>query len=249
MVQIVLNKEAHRQLVDLTETAIANFTESDWRKLGAYTRQINVINKHPRLLSSLSFGDEDYPGVAHTVMAKLVEIDPSNLAVISEFVNRFYGGGAENVSTALSKGRAISFSPSVFEVPDGEVESDLIAVMTPFAPQFEPVFTAITNAGVLSGFRVLRAKDIWQHSSVIQDVFSLIFRAHIVVCDFTGKNANVFYEAGIAHTLGKHVVPITQIAGDIPFDLQHHRYLEYLNNGEGCAKLAAGLATRFASLR
>ena len=98
------------------------------------------------------------------------------------------------------------------------------------------------------GMKALRAKDIWLHSAVIQDVFSLIFRSAIVVCDFTGKNPNVFYEAGIAHTLGKHVVPITQADADIPFDLRHHRYLSYLNNGEGREQLRNGLNQRFWSL-
>jgi hypothetical protein len=155
----------------------------------------------------------------------------------------------ENTSTAPSKSRIITFKPSAFEVPDEQVDHRLIAVMTPFAAEFEEVFQAISGAAFVSGFHTLRAKDIWQHSTVIQDVFSLIFRAHIVVCDFTGKNPNVFYEAGIAHTLGKHVVPITQSQADIPFDVQHHRYLQYLNNGEGRTALGTALAARFASLR
>jgi hypothetical protein len=75
------------------------------------------------------------------------------------------------------------------------------------------------------------------------------FLAHIsiflVVVDFSGKNANVFYEAGIAHTLGKHVVPITQSNDDIPFDLRHHRYLLYLNNNEGRMGLEQQLVERF----
>jgi hypothetical protein len=36
---------------------------------------------------------------------------------------------------------------------------------------------------------------------------------------------------------------------DIPFDLQHHRYLHYLNNAEGRAILEQGLAARFRSLQ
>jgi hypothetical protein len=71
------------------------------------------------------------------------------------------------------------------------------------------------------------------YTAVIQDIFSLIFRSQIAICDFIGKNLNVFYEAGIAHTLGKHVVPITQSRDDIPFDIRHHRFLEYLNNDQG----------------
>lgn len=83
---------------------------------------------------------------------------------------------------------------------------------------------------------------------MIQDVFSLIFQSYIVVCDFSGKNPNVFYEAGIAHTLGKHVVPITQSDQDIPFDLKHHRYAKYHNNGEGLQKLTETLISRFKTL-
>ena len=93
-----------------------------------------------------------------------------------------------------------------------------------------------------------RVDDLWEHATVIQDVFSLIWRASIVVCDFSGRNANVFYECGIAHTLGKPVVPITQHKSDVPFDLQHHRYLQYLNNVEGLARLQQELAKRLRTL-
>lgn len=79
-------------------------------------------------------------------------------------------------------------------------------------------------------------------------MFSLIFKSYIVVCDFTGKNPNVFYEAGIAHTLGKHVIPITQSENDVPFDLKHHRYAKYLHNGEGLEKLKGELVSRFRTL-
>lgn len=249
MFQKELSADERKRLIALSRMAVANFNAGDWQTLGAHTGQMNLITGHDRLLRSLSFGDPDYSGNAHGIMFKLVEVDHNNLQVIADYIENNYGEPGENISTAPGQTRSITFSPSVFEVPEGGVESDLIAVMTPFAPQFESVFESVREAAGRAGFRVLRAKDIWQHSAVIQDVFSLIFKAHIIVCDFTGKNPNVFYEAGIAHTLGKHVVPITQAAADIPFDLQHHRYLPYLNNAEGRAELATGLASRFASLR
>ena len=120
--------------------------------------------------------------------------------------------------------------------------------MMPFNLAFDNVYSAISKAANEAGFKCKRADDIWNHSTVIQDVFSLIFQSYIVVCDFSGKNPNVFYEAGIAHTLGKHVVPITQSEQDIPFDLQHHRYAKYLNNGEGLETLRQELYTRFVTL-
>ena len=248
MSQLELSLTDRRRLIALCKTAVANFNAGDWQTLGAHTGQMNVVTGHDRLLRSLSFGDTDYPGNAHAVLFKLVELDHTNLGVIADYITSVYGDEGESISSAPGRSRSILFTPSVFEAPEGTVERDLVAVMTPFAPQFESVFIAITAAASAAGFRTLRAKDIWEQSTVIQDVFSLIFKAHVVVCDFTGKNPNVFYEAGIAHTLGKHVVPITQSAADIPFDLQHHRYLGYLNNAEGRTELQTGLFSRFRSL-
>tara|TARA_A100001391_G_scaffold96706_1_gene64107 strand:- start:11681 stop:12445 length:765 start_codon:yes stop_codon:yes gene_type:complete len=254
MFALGMSKDQRTRLIALTRLAVKNFNVGDWQALGAYTGCSDIVSNHDRLLRSLSFGDDDYSGNAHGVIFAMAERDAANIGIINEFITEHYGEPeqiviGEHVSTAPTKGRKITFTPSVFDIPEGGVESDLIAVMTPFAPQFENVFQAITVAANWAGFRTLRAKDIWQHSAVIQDVFSLIFRAQIVVCDFTGKNANVFYEAGIAHTLGKHVVPITQSEHDIPFDLQHHRYLHYLGNSEGLNNLSASLAMRFQALR
>lgn len=244
------NIDERRRIIALSEMAVEHFNAGDWQALGVYTGQSAIINSHDRLLRSLNFGDDDYSGHAHGMIFKIVAIDTSNMDIIEDYISKTYGSSiGENVSTAPSRSRAISFTPSVFEVPIGGVEADLVAVMTPFAPQFEAVFDAISKSASAAGYRTLRAKDIWEHSTVIQDVFSLIFKASIVVCDFTSKNPNVFYEAGIAHTLGKHVVPITQSANDIPFDLQHHRYLQYLNNSEGRVSLENELTRRFRTIQ
>ena len=52
------------------------------------------------------------------------------------------------------------------------------------------------------------------------------------------------YETGIAHTLGKAVIPISQSMSDVPFDLTHHRVLIYLNNAQGLQELEAQLFER-----
>jgi hypothetical protein len=46
--------------------------------------------------------------------------------------------------------------------------------------------------------------------------FSPIDRSKAVICDCPNRNSNVFYEIGIAHTLGREVILITQIDADIP---------------------------------
>jgi len=72
----------------------------------------------------------------------------------------------------------------------------------------------------------------------------LISKARVVVCDLSGRNANVFYETGIAHAVGAEVILISQHQTDVPFDLQHIRYINYLPNVEGLADLATNLKRR-----
>jgi hypothetical protein len=41
----------------------------------------------------------------------------------------------------------------------------------------------------------------------------------LVLCDLTFDNANVFYELGVSHTLGKPTLLISQTASSIPFNV------------------------------
>ncbi|HEX3915931.1 MAG TPA: hypothetical protein VHW60_01245 [Caulobacteraceae bacterium] len=248
MVGGILDPKSRDRLLALAAVINEKFSDGDWLKLGALTGSLNLVRDHPRLLRSLSWGDNDYEGNVHAMLHDIANADIDNIGRMESFVATTYGGVGQSISTERSKARAISFTPAVFDTPEGGIESDLVAVMMPFRTEFDGVFQAISAACSLQALRCLRAKDIWENSLVIQDIFALIFRAQVVVCDFTGRNANVFYEAGIAHTLGKSVVPITQSASDIPFDIAHHRHLAYLNNRGGLSELTAGLADRLTTL-
>lgn len=135
--------------------------------------------------------------------------------------------------------------PMVFQLPDYEnIEPSLVSVMMPFHPSFDNVYATLQQAAQAADLRCRRADDIWENPAVIQDVVSLIDRSRVVICDCTGRNPNVFYEIGIAHTLGREVILITQAESDIPFDLRHLRFVPYLNNGEGLAALGTRLHPR-----
>ncbi len=155
------------------------------------------------------------------------------------------------ISTAVERKKVqkiITFAPTVFSVPEIELQDRLIAVMMPFAAEFNDVHDAIKEACTENGMSCYRADDIWANSAVMQDIFDLIFSSHIVIVDFTGRNSNVLYETGIAHTLGKTVIPITQSMDDIPFDLKPHRVLRYLPNKEGMAELSKELSKRIKTI-
>lgn len=139
--------------------------------------------------------------------------------------------------------------PTVFQIPEHEnIEPALASAMMPFDAVFNEIYASIQQAAAAAGLRCRRADDIWENAAIIQDVVTLIDRSRIVVCDCTGRNPNVFYEAGIAHTLGREVILITQNEQDMPFDLRHLRYIRYLNNAEGRTALATALKARMQTI-
>ena len=129
------------------------------------------------------------------------------------------------------------------------VDRNLLAVMMPLRPEFEEIYGQLSEAADEVGMKCQRADDIWLNAHVMDDIFDLIWRAHIVVADFTGKSANVFYETGICHAIGRHLIPITQSTHDIPFDLRSVRTLHYLNTASGREKLKRDVAARLKTIR
>ncbi len=88
--------------------------------------------------------------------------------------------------------------------------------------------TEFSSSTAESGLRV---------RSVMEEIWILINQAQFLIADVTGKNSNVFYELGIAHTLGKFVITITQDMKDVPFDIGHLRYIKYTNDKQGIRRL------------
>ncbi len=101
-------------------------------------------------------------------------------------------------------------------------------VIMPFAPDFDEIynlFIATTLAD--AGFEVFRADTILSQRNILEDVISSISESDLIVADLTGANANVYYELGLAHALGKRVLLMTQSIDDLPFDLRSYRVIAY----------------------
>lgn len=142
--------------------------------------------------------------------------------------------------------RPLRGGPKVFSIAKNEViERTLVSVMMPFSAEFGGVYKTVQSAARQAGLVCRRADEIWEALAIIQDIVNLIDKSFVVVCDCTGRNANVFYEIGIAHALGREVILITQVDADIPFDLRHLRYVKYLDNDEGRCALKVALTDRF----
>lgn len=236
-----------QRLIDLKTRIVEKFEAHNWEDIGFLTGTSEVLEDHPRLFGSLYWQDDDYPGNALEVIEKIVEQYPQALSAIESYVDQHFPSPSTYISAKPSE-RKITFAPHVFDIPEADVENDLVAIMMPFSAEFDQVYKAIEKACLRWGLRCIRADNIWEDSTIIQDIFNLLFRAQVIIVDFSGKNPNVMYETGIAHTLGKQVVPISQSYDDVPFDIQHHRILKYLPNTEGLKTLEKKLADKLHQL-
>jgi hypothetical protein len=85
--------------------------------------------------------------------------------------------------------------------------------------------------------------------SIMDEVWILLNESHFLIADVTGKNPNVSYELGIAHTIGKYVIIISQDKDDVPFDIGHLRYIPYKPDKEGIEELMEEIKQRLERLQ
>ena len=69
--------------------------------------------------------------------------------------------------------------------------------------------------------------EIFGTGKIMDQVWSGINAARVLVAEMTTRNPNVFYELGLAHALKKPVVLISSNESDVPFDLKHIRVIYY----------------------
>lgn len=233
------------------------------------------LKEYPALLVTETGGDgPQFAKVAHITNATLGHSDVSIQYAIDTSILPISNTELEGHAVELSLGRfglshtcwkvcdielyklllqnqqKRAVSPKVFSLEAAYAQDEnLVSIMMPFSAEFNPIYLTLQEATTSIGFSCLRADDIWEHHAIIQDVVNIIARAKVVICDCSGKNPNVFYEAGIAHAIGKEVILITQSEYDIPFDLRHLRYICYLPNSEGLAALSVSLQAKLRSIR
>lgn len=93
-----------------------------------------------------------------------------------------------------------------------------------------------------------RGDDVFGSNVIMDDISNSIQEADVILADLTQKNPNVFYEVGIAHTLAKPVLLISQSIDDVPFDLRHRRVLLYEYTPKGCKEYERNLESHMVAM-
>ena len=140
--------------------------------------------------------------------------------------------------------RIVRINP-VFAGRDFLVDNTLVFMLSPFEDVYNTIYADHIKPAIerIDGLRCLRADDIYGNRSIMEDIWRHINESIILISELTGRNPNVFYETGIAHTIGKEVVLITQSMDDVPFDLRHLRCIVYDYTPRGVLNLEGNLTS------
>jgi len=145
----------------------------------------------------------------------------------------YYGSVAAR--PLFGKPRRLSSAPHLF-------------VLMPFDRRLNATYRAICNAAKDLHLSVQRADELFSSSEIVRDIWTNIVNAGAIVADCTGRNPNVFYEIGIAHTIGKSIVLLTQASKDVPFDVAHIRHIRYSATSKGLVSLRRRLTATLRTL-
>jgi len=101
-------------------------------------------------------------------------------------------------------------------------------ILMPFnQPWSDTVYRELREILSQHDFQAIRPDELHDRE-VLEGIWRSINEAGIIIADCTGGNLNVFYELGIAHTIGREVILICQdVKRDIPYDLHSQRIIEY----------------------
>lgn len=167
----------------------------------------------------------DFAGIAPIILKNLREDDRRRK--IPQSTNSFFDFNSEPGEIKMG------YAP-VFKAINVPLQQRLGFVLMPFMEQWsDRVYRKIIRSSIEAmDLQCLRADN--KHGSIImEDVWIGINQAAFIVADVTGRNPNVMYELGIAHTLAKPTIIITQGIDDIPFDFRHLRHYLYKDALDG----------------
>lgn len=139
---------------------------------------------------------------------------------------------------------AYCFARTDVEIADLRVQPHLpkAFVVMQFTQPFNELWKSVVEPICKSkGIEAKRADDDYGPGMIIADVVARIRESAVVIAEITPTNANVYYEVGYAHALGKPTILIAEKGTKLPFDISGFRVLMYENSIDGKAKFEEGL--------
>jgi nucleoside 2-deoxyribosyltransferase len=129
-------------------------------------------------------------------------------------------------------------------MPPVNENENYVFVLMPYKEEWSDIVWEIIKSTVVSEGLICERADDKTGKFVMQDIWSGINAARIVIADLTEGNPNVTYEVGMCDVLGKSQILLAQNPKAVPFDFLGIRLVPYNYVHGGIAKLKEDLRGR-----
>lgn len=133
------------------------------------------------------------------------------------------------------------------EIQNIKVKENKAFCLMPFNDRYSAIYQAIFYSCQAANYSCARSDDEFNPGNLLRQIVSMMLESSVIIALLDGQNPNVFYEIGIAHSIGKTVLLLADKnnTNDIPFDLKSDRLLLYSNTSDLHAKLCDTLKNMF----
>ena len=109
------------------------------------------------------------------------------------------------------------------------VEDGFVTCLMPFNRQYNRIHECIKEVCRANDCQCHRSDDKYTPNSILKYTMELILKSQVIIAVLDGRNANVYYEVGIAHSIGKTVILVNNVSRfkDTPFDIKGNRIVLY----------------------
>jgi hypothetical protein len=129
-----------------------------------------------------------------------------------------------------------------------EIVPNSAFMLMPFNPDAVKVYDQCKKTVENIGMHLSKSDDVYIEGDLLKHIVSSIVKSELIIANLDGKNPNVFYELGIAHTIRKPTILITSYKPkDVPFNLQSRNIIFYTNLEELDKKLRKAVEDFYAS--
>lgn len=101
-----------------------------------------------------------------------------------------------------------------------------------------PVRQALDNLSNRLNIQLFQADYFNIEEQIVPQIIESIKQADIVIADISNESPNIYYEVGIAHSLGKPVIIVSQTNNFNRFSVLSYRFYNYDINPEGIKNLS-----------
>lgn len=196
-----------------------------WRKLSVLQKKIIETDAQRKKQATLSLQRERLENIAIT----------SNNSLVGTYL-RFGDLNhllLANTHTDLVASKHVvdySFFDGLGLNPTGiNVEDGFVTCLMPFNRQYNRIHECIKEVCRANDCQCHRSDDKYTPNSILKYTMELILKSQVIIAVLDGRNANVYYEVGIAHSIGKTVILVNNVSRfkDTPFDIKGNRIVLY----------------------